>query len=69
MVPGIRESRSVNLGEGSTTSVGEVIPQLISGATSGDATWAADLTQNDLLDAIHVVARHVTRQGPAQNAT
>lgn len=44
-------------------------PLVNSGTTIGDPGWRDDPTQNDLLHAIHVVARHVTRQGIPQDAT
>jgi len=44
-------------------------PLANSGTTTRRHGWADDPTQNDLLDAIHVVARHVTRQSAPQDTT
>ena len=44
-------------------------PLVNSGTSTGDPGWRDDPTQNDLLHTIHVVARHVARQGIPQDAT
>lgn len=44
-------------------------PLVNSGTTTGDPSWRDDPTQNDLLHTIHVVARHVARQGIPQDTT